>query len=65
MCRVLFEHTSDGIFVATSQGDILEVNQQLCDQLCYTRNEMLSLSRIVSAMKEFAIRVAIHLQRSI
>lgn len=43
LCRAVFEHTSDGIFVANRQGLIVQVSQQLCDMLGYTTDEMLSL----------------------
>ncbi len=44
LCSVVFEHTSDGIFVANEQGVLVQVSQQLCDMLGYTIDEMLSLS---------------------
>jgi two-component system, NtrC family, sensor kinase len=44
LCRAFFEQTSDGIFVATSQGELLEVNCKLCELLNYTRKKILTLS---------------------
>lgn len=42
--QVFFEQTSDGIFIANSEGILLEVNQQLCDMLGYSRDEILNIS---------------------
>ncbi len=42
--RMLVEQASDGIFVADTQGKLLEVNQQACKMLGYTSDELLSRS---------------------
>jgi two-component system, cell cycle sensor histidine kinase and response regulator CckA len=42
--RDLFETSNDGIFVADSQGKLMEVNDSACAQLGYSRQELLSKS---------------------
>lgn len=44
LCKSLFEHSQEGLFVANAQNTLLEVNQRLCDILGYIRDEMLGLS---------------------
>jgi len=44
LCTAIFEQASDGIFVADQGGQVLEVNQQMCRMLGYTRTELLQLS---------------------
>lgn len=44
LCRIVFENTSDSIFVANEYGLLVDVSQQLCEMLGYTIDEMLSLS---------------------
>lgn len=44
LSKSLFEHSNKGLFVANAQSTLLEVNQQLCDILGYTRDKMLGLS---------------------
>ncbi len=42
--QAFFEQTSNGIFIADKEGIFLEINQQLCDMLHYTKDEMRPLS---------------------
>jgi PAS domain S-box-containing protein len=42
--RALFEDSRDGIFITTSAGEIVDVNQAMLDLFGYTRNEMLRLN---------------------
>ncbi len=41
--RTLFEHATDGIFIADQTGHYLEVNRRACTMLGYTRDELLSM----------------------
>lgn len=42
--RVLVEQAADAIFVTDTTGKILNANQQACDNLGYSRDELLALS---------------------
>jgi diguanylate cyclase (GGDEF)-like protein/PAS domain S-box-containing protein len=42
--RTLIEQTADGIFLADSQGNYIDVNSAGCDMLGYTREEVLNLT---------------------
>ena len=42
--RVLVEHAADAFFVFDRPGRLVDVNQQACDSLGYTRDEMLNLT---------------------
>jgi PAS domain-containing protein len=42
--RTLFENAADGISVHDLSGRLLDVNERLCRELGYTREEMLQLS---------------------
>lgn len=42
--QALFERAADGIFISDTQGHFLEVNQQACDLLGYSREELVHLS---------------------
>lgn len=42
--RTLFEQASDGIFIADKAGNYLEVNENACLMLGYSREEMLKLN---------------------
>lgn len=42
--RYLLEHVGDGVFIWTSDGRFIDVNQRACDSLGYTREELLTLS---------------------
>lgn len=42
--RRLYEHAADAIFVHDAEGKILDVNQIACEQLGYSRDELLSMS---------------------
>jgi len=41
--RTLFEATSDSIFLISLEGEILEVNQESCKRLGYSREELLRM----------------------
>ena len=53
--RTLVEQAADAVFLVTMQGKILDVNQQACDSLGYTREELLSMT-----IAEIDIEVEIH-----
>jgi PAS domain S-box-containing protein len=40
----LIEHASDGIFIADSQGNYLDVNSSACNMIGYSREEILKLN---------------------
>jgi PAS domain S-box-containing protein len=42
--RTLFEATSDSIFLISMEGAILEVNQDACERLGYSREELLRMN---------------------
>ena len=42
--RSVIENAVDGIFVIDSDGRVLEINQRACDDLGYTRGEMIGMS---------------------
>lgn len=42
--RILFEQASDGIFIADSSGNYIEVNPRGCEMLGYSRAEILGFS---------------------
>jgi len=42
--RTLFEHASDGIFIANHEGKYLEVNESGCKMLGYSRDELLKMN---------------------
>ena len=42
--RSLFEHASEGVFIADQDGRYVDVNPSGCDMLGYTREEILNLS---------------------
>lgn len=42
--RTLFEHASDGIFIADNNGNYLEVNESGCKMLGYSRDELLEMN---------------------
>lgn len=42
--QVLFEEATDGIFISDTQGHVLEVNQQGCELLGYSQEELAHLS---------------------
>jgi PAS domain S-box-containing protein len=55
--RTIVEHASDGIFIADPQGKYLEVNQQACVLLGYSREELLDLSfRDILSADELELR---------
>jgi PAS domain S-box-containing protein len=41
--RALFEQAGDAVYLETLDGKILEVNEQACDMLGYTRDELLEM----------------------
>ena len=43
-CRMLVEHAGDALFLHDLEGSLIQVNQQACDVLGYTREELLGLS---------------------
>lgn len=42
--RMLFDNSSDEIFVADLQGDLLEVNKIACESLGYAKDELLNMN---------------------
>jgi two-component system, cell cycle sensor histidine kinase and response regulator CckA len=42
--RLLVEHTGDALFLHDDNGSIFDVNQQACDSLGYTHDELLTFS---------------------
>ncbi|MBI5652702.1 MAG: PAS domain S-box protein [Chloroflexi bacterium] len=42
--QLLFEHASDGIFIADPHGKYIDVNERACAMLGYTRAELLQLA---------------------
>jgi len=42
--QILFDQSADGIFVADSQGNLLEVNRRGCEMLRWNRDELVGLS---------------------
>jgi PAS domain S-box-containing protein len=42
--RYLVDYTSDAIFLCDQQGKILDINQRSCDNLGYSRKELLSMT---------------------
>ena len=42
--RALFEQAGDAVYLETLDGKILEVNEQACDMLGYTRDELLGMT---------------------
>jgi PAS domain S-box-containing protein len=42
--RALVEHAGDAFFLSTMDGEIIDVNQQACRSLGYTREELLSMT---------------------
>lgn len=44
LCRILFEETSDSIFISDAQGRFLEVNPQGCALVGYSQEELRQLS---------------------
>ncbi|MBT9612602.1 MAG: PAS domain S-box protein [Burkholderiales bacterium] len=55
--RTLFENAGDAIFIHDLQGRFLEVNQVACENLGYSREELLMLTPRQIDTPEFAIRV--------
>jgi PAS domain S-box-containing protein len=41
--RLLLENAADGVFIYDDKQNILDVNQQACEQLGYTRDELLKM----------------------
>ena len=42
--RRLIEHSTDAFYVHDLKGKIVDINQHACESLCYTREELLTLS---------------------
>jgi two-component system, cell cycle sensor histidine kinase and response regulator CckA len=56
--RTIVELAPDGIFVLSEQGKVLLVNQAACDQLGYTRSQLLQLTIFDFIAPRYAQRVA-------
>ncbi|MCH7477052.1 MAG: PAS domain S-box protein, partial [SAR324 cluster bacterium] len=41
--HLLIEHAADALFIISTDGKIIEVNQMACESLGYTRQELLSM----------------------
>jgi len=61
--RLLFDSTSDGIFILDMQGHFVDVNRTAYERLGYTREEMLSMKISELDPPEFASRVPERLAR--
>lgn len=55
--RTIFDNASDAIFISDMNGKILEINQIACDNLGYSREEMLSMPIIAIVAPEFRERL--------
>jgi PAS domain S-box-containing protein len=42
--RALFEQAADAVYLETFDGEILEVNEQACDMLGYSRDELIGMN---------------------
>lgn len=60
--RILIEHASDGIFIADTKGNIVDVNKNGCAMVDYEREEILRLS-LMDLLPEDSLRT--HLKKLI
>ena len=60
--RTIVELAPDGMFVVGEQGQIVEVNQAACNQLKYTREQLLKLKMYDIIAPRFAERAAARLK---
>lgn len=63
--HAIIRTTKDGFNIADSRGRLLEVNQQYCDMVGYTRAELLQMSVPDLEAREQADEVAEHIRRII
>jgi len=63
--RTIVELAPDGIFVIGEQGHVLQVNQAACNQLGYTRSQLLQLKIFDFIAPRFAQRVADRLKGNV
>ncbi|MDW5562177.1 MAG: PAS domain S-box protein [Methanomassiliicoccus sp.] len=63
--RDIFNSTNDAIFVADPEGSFLEVNDAACQQLGYTREEMLRLGPSRITTPEISVRVPVDISDTI
>lgn len=55
--RMLFEQSTDGLFILDMKGNFVDVNRTAYERLGYTKDEMLAMSVSVLDPPEFAARV--------
>jgi len=61
--RMLFNHLTDAVFIASDSGGILEANDEACRRFGYSRSEFLSLSAADFDSDEFKSQVAERMRR--
>ncbi len=61
--RTIFEQATDGIYIANAQADYLDANSAGCQQLGYTREELLKLNAADTLVADEVPRLAAEIAR--